>query len=92
MTEESQNIRYYVLFANYEHGLAAHGILDAAGIENRIAPAPRAIQGELTCGMSLLLRPEHAEAAKACLDAQGAAYHAILPLADQLRARRDKYC
>ena len=49
------DVRYYVLFANYEQGLKLHGILDGAGVQNRIAPAPRCIQGELSCGMSLLI-------------------------------------
>ncbi|MDY4398434.1 MAG: DUF3343 domain-containing protein, partial [Eubacteriales bacterium] len=49
------DVRYYVLFANYEQGLMLHGILDDAGVQNRIAPAPRCIQGELSCGMSLLI-------------------------------------
>lgn len=40
------DVRYYVLFANYEQGLKLHGILDGAGVQNRIAPAPRCIQGE----------------------------------------------
>ena len=39
------DVRYYVLFANYEQGLKLHGILDGAGVQNRIAPAPRCIQG-----------------------------------------------
>ena len=49
------DVRYYVLFANYEQGLKLHGILDGAGVQNRIAPVPRCIQGELSCGMSLLI-------------------------------------
>lgn len=50
-------IRWYILFENYEQGLALHALLDGAGVQNRIAPAPRSIQGELSCGMSLLLEP-----------------------------------
>ena len=87
-----QNLRYYILFANYEQGLALHELLDEAGITNRIAPAPRSIQGELSCGMSLLLLPEDVEAARACIEAHQAAYHAIVPLAGQLRSHRDRYC
>ena len=48
-------MRYYILFANYEQGLALREILLADEIPNRIAPAPRAIQGDLSCGMSLLV-------------------------------------
>ena len=40
------DIRYYILFANYEQGLALRDLLLEADIPNRIAPAPRAIQGE----------------------------------------------
>ena len=46
MAEEQ--VRYYILFANYEQGLSLHDLLDQEGIPNRIAPAPRAIQGELS--------------------------------------------
>ena len=38
--------RWYILFANYEQGLALHDLLDRNNIRNRIAPAPRAIQGD----------------------------------------------
>ena len=48
------DLRWYILFANYEQGLALHGLLSDAGIKNRIAPAPRAIQGELSCGAARL--------------------------------------
>ena len=58
------DVRYYVLFANYEQGLKLHGILDGAGVQNRIAPAPRCIHGELSCGMSLLIENEHIDEAR----------------------------
>ena len=65
MAEEQ--VRYYILFANYEQGLALHDLLDRENIPNRIAPAPRAIQGELSCGMSLLIQPEALETVKDCI-------------------------
>ena len=86
------DIRYYILFENYEQGLALKDILTGNGVKCRIAPAPRAIQGELSCGMSLLLEPDQVEAAKESIAAHNAAYYAIVPLAGQLRTRRDKYC
>ena len=61
-------VRYYILFENYEQGLALHERLDATGIGNRIAPAPAAARGELCCGMSLLVEPDEIDAARAlCL-------------------------
>ena len=54
-------LKYYILFENYEQRLALHDVLDSDDIPNRIAPAPRAIQGELSCGMSLLIEPAHIE-------------------------------
>ncbi len=45
------NLRYYILFENYEQGLALHDLLDEAGVMNRIAPAPAAARGKLCCGM-----------------------------------------
>ena len=86
------DVRYYVLFANYEQGLMLHGILDDAGVQNRIAPAPRCIQGELSCGMSLLIEKEHIDEAKAVIGASGAEYYAIVPLEGQMKAHRYKYC
>ena len=86
------DVRWYILFENYEQGLALKDILTADGVKCRIAPAPRAIQGKLSCGMSLLLEPEWLEAAKASIAAHNAAYYDIVPLAGQLRTRRDKYC
>ena len=36
--------RYYILFENYEQGLALHDLLDGAGVDNRIAPAPASVR------------------------------------------------
>lgn len=85
-------LRYYILFRNYEQGLALHDLLSDHGIENRIAPAPRAIQGKLSCGMSLLLHPDALEAARACIAEHEAAYYDIVPLEGQIQPRRDRYC
>lgn len=85
-------LRYYILFANYEQGLYLHDLLDREGIPDRIAPAPRAIQGELSCGMSLLIEPEALDAAKKLIQQHNTPYHAIVPLKGQLRAHRDRYC
>jgi hypothetical protein len=90
MTET--DVRYYILFANYTHGMALHDLLTAAGIPNRIAPAPRSIQGELSCGMSLLVMPEDIEAARVCIEQNKAQYHDIVPLAGQIKSQRDRYC
>lgn len=86
------HIRWYILFQTYEQGLALHDLLDRHDIKNRIAPAPRAIQGKLSCGMSLLIEPEELEAARACIAANNAEYYDIVPLEGQIKARRDQYC
>ena len=86
------DIRYYILFENYEQGLALHDLLTQNGLKNRIAPAPRAIQGKLSCGMSLLIEPEELEAARACIAENHAEYYDIVPLEGQIKARRDQYC
>lgn len=85
-------LRYYILFANYEQGLALRDILLDDGIPNRIAPAPRAIQGDLSCGMSLLIEPEHIDAARQSIEAHHAAYHRIASLEGQIQSHRDHYC
>ena len=88
----NQDLRYYILFKTYEHGMALHDLMLQDGIKHRIAPAPRAIQGKLSCGMSLLLEPDVLEAAKQCIERNNADYHDIVPLEGQLKAHRDKYC
>ena len=85
-------VRYYILFENYEQGLALHDLLDAAGVMNRIAPAPAAARGQLCCGMSLLVEADAIDAAKTVIEEHKPVYHSIVPLEDQLRPRRDRYC
>ena len=85
-------IRYYILFANYEQGMSLHDLLSQNGVKNRIAPAPRAVQGKLSCGMSLLIEPEDIDAAEICIRDNRAEYYDIVQLAGQIRPRRDKYC
>ncbi len=85
-------IRYYILFDNYEQGLALHDLLDAAGVNNRITPAPAAARGSLCCGMSLLVEPDQIERARAVIEEEKAVYHKIVPLENQLRSKRDVYC
>lgn len=86
------NLRYYILFANYEQGLALRDILLKDNIPNRIAPAPKSIQGDLTCGMSLLIEPKFIEKTKQSIEINKAIYHAIIPLENQISSKRDKYC
>ncbi len=84
--------RYYILFENYDQGLALHDLLDQEGVKNRIAPAPAVTHGRLCCGMSLLVEAGELEAAKACIERHHAVYFDIVGLEDQLRSRRDRYC
>ncbi|MCI1722714.1 MAG: DUF3343 domain-containing protein [Lachnospiraceae bacterium] len=89
---EEGRLRYYILFQNYEQGLALHELLSDHGLENRIAPAPRSIQGKLSCGMSLLIEPEAIEAVRKCISENKAEYYDIVPLAGQIISHRDRYC
>ena len=86
------NLRYYILFENYEQGLALHDLLDEAGVMNRIAPAPAAARGKLCCGMSLLVGADMIEQAKDVIRRENAVYHSIVSLENQLQPRRDRYC
>lgn len=69
-----------------------HELLSGEGVPNRIAPAPRAVQGKLSCGVSLLLQPEWLEQARHCIEAHNAEYYDIVPLENQIISHRDKYC
>lgn len=86
------NARYYILFRSYDQGMRLHNLLDENGVENRIAPAPRSIQGQLSCGMSLLIKPEFIDDARACIEKHQGEYHSIVPLSGQLCSGRDRYC
>lgn len=84
--------RWYILFDNYEQGLALHELLDARGLPNRIAPAPRCLKEAAACGMSLLIGPDVIDDVRACIGSHCCEYRAIVPLEDPLHPRRDRYC
>lgn len=88
----NDDLRWYILFVNYEQGLALRDLLLKAGLKNRIAPAPRAIQGELSCGMSLLIEDTDIQAVLGCIVENKGEYHSIVPLAGQIKSHRDRYC
>lgn len=85
-------LRYYILFENYEQGMALHELLSANSVKNRIAPAPRVLQGSLSCGMSLLIEEEALKAARDCIEKYHPAYHSIASLEGQICSHRDRYC
>ena len=88
----NSDLRWYILFVNYEQGLALRDLLLKHGVKNRIAPAPRTLQGELSCGMSLLIEDADIETCLTRIVTNGGEYHSIAPLAGQIKSRRDKYC
>ena len=75
----AEEINYYILFANYTQGLALQELLKSEGLRARIAPTPRAVQGELSCGMSLLVLPEEIDAVRECIARHNAPHHSIVP-------------
>lgn len=88
----NDEMNYYILFANYTQGLALQAMLKKENLPARIAPTPRAIQGELSCGMSLLVKQEHIEAVRDFLERSGAEYHSVVGMPCQIRPRRDRFC
>lgn len=91
MTQEKK-IHYYILFETYTQGMILQDLLKKDGIKSRIAPAPRSIQGELGCGMSLLIMPEDVDAVRACIARNQAEYYDIVPLESQINPNRNKFC
>lgn len=81
---ETPELNYYLLFANYTHGLALQELLRGEALPSRIVPTPRSIQGALSCGMSLLVKPEHIERVRDCMQRNQAAYHDIVALPCQI--------
>ena len=89
---EQKKLHYYVLFKTYTQGMMLHELLKKDGIKSRIAPAPRAIQGELGCGMSLLVEPEVVEDVRACIEKNKAEYHDIVPYETSINPGRNRFC
>ncbi len=85
-------LNYYILFANYTHGLALQEQLRKEGLPARIAPTPRSIQGELSCGMSLLVKAEYIEAVRQSIVRNQAEYYDIVEMPCQIQPRRNKFC
>lgn len=86
------DIAYYILFENHGEALALREELLAAGIENRIAPAPYALLGEVSCGISLLIKEDAIEAVRNFLADRPESYHSIAELENPIQPKRDRYC
>lgn len=89
---EAQSVNYYILFHNYTQGLALLELLRSEGLKARIAPTPRSIQGELSCGMSLLVKESDIAAVKECVERHQAEHHSIVALSGQINPNRGKFC
>lgn len=59
---EQTTYRYYIVFPNHHQGLRLNKILNDLGIQNQIAPTPRA--ASLSCGISLIVEPDNLEEIK----------------------------
>lgn len=90
--DEPVKISYYITFEDYTQGLQLQELLRGENISSRIAPAPRSVQKELGCGMSLLIREEDIPAIKACIEKHGARYHDIAAVPCQMNPGRNKFC
>ena len=89
-TEKDRN--YYILFENYTHGLALEKILKEEGIPERIAPTARSIQGELSCGMSLLVLEKDIAAVRECIERRKPKYYSIVEMECQINPNRNVFC
>ncbi|MBQ3405914.1 MAG: DUF3343 domain-containing protein [Lachnospiraceae bacterium] len=89
---DTVELNYYILFANYTQGLALLDMLKEEGLNARIAPTPRSIQGELSCGMSLLVKQEDIDAVRSYLERSDAEYHSIVEMPCQIRPNRNRFC
>lgn len=92
MVDEKNNHVYYILFENYTHGLLLRDILRSEGISSQIAPTPRSIQGQLTCGMSLMLTEDMLEPAKRLIEKKQAEYYDIVEMSNPIQPSRNKFC
>ena len=85
-------INYYILFDNYTQGLTLYDLLRNEGLNVRIAPTPRTVEGSQPCGMSLLVREKDIDAVRSCIDLHNAEYHNIAAIPCQIHPNRGKFC
>lgn len=90
--EEKQPLNYYILFNTHTQGMQLREYLKAESVLCKIAPAPRCIQGELGCGISLLIKEEDIERAKQVIEKHRAEHHSIVSLPCQINPSRFKFC
>ncbi|MFW5629204.1 MAG: DUF3343 domain-containing protein [Acetivibrio ethanolgignens] len=89
---DTTDLNYYILFENYTHGLALQELLQKKGLPSRIAPTPRTIQGELSCGMSLLIEASAIKAVTDCIKEHKVRYYSIVEMPCQINPYRGKFC
>lgn len=87
-----QDLIYYILFDNYDQGLALYDLFSGEGIESRITPAPGCLKGRVACGMSLMLKSAWIGQARACIEKNQSDYHEIASVENQMKSTRDRYC
>ncbi|HJJ36523.1 MAG TPA: DUF3343 domain-containing protein [Methanocorpusculum sp.] len=90
--EDTVDLNYYILFANYTQGMELREILKENHLPSQISPTPRSIQGPLTCGMSLLITEENIQAVRACIEKNKAEYFDIVAIPCQIQPGRNKFC
>lgn len=72
--------------------MALQEILRDEEISSRISPTPRSIQGELGCGVSILITENELKKTKAAIKKHDAAFYDIVKLENQINPKRNKYC
>lgn len=80
----------YVLVHGHTEGLALYQKMRAAGVDARIAPAPR--EAKSACGMALLVPCDQVFAALAAADASGVGYDRVMRVRRRFDAHRDRFC
>lgn len=83
---------YYILFKTYTDAMALQDILRDEDISSRISPTPRSIQGELGCGVSILISDEEIEKTKDVIKKHKAIFYDIVPLENQINPNRNRFC
>ncbi len=92
MADSAPALVYYVKFDNYTQGMAMQEVFRREGVKARVAPLPRALQQELSCGMALLLMPDQIEAARACIERFSLPCRGIASLEGQINPHRHRFC
>lgn len=89
---DSFDFHYFIVFDTYEDAMAMHDVLDKNNIENKISPAPLDLVDGVSCGVSLMIKPDVYNNLLILIKNNNYKYLKIVKAERSLNSHRDRYC